>query len=108
VRLAADLFLLIGAAFAALGALGLIRMPDVYNRIQAATKGATLGALAFLIGIGLLHPDWWAKLVCIGGFLLFTNPVSSSTLARALYIAGVRPWRADAAPDPGAGEPKGT
>jgi multicomponent Na+:H+ antiporter subunit G len=96
-RLAADIMLLIGAAFAFLGALGILRMPDVYNRIQAGTKAVTLGALAFLLGLGLLETGWWAKLVCIGGFILFTNPVSSSTIARALYISGVRPWRAPAA-----------
>ena len=93
-RLLADILLLIGAVFSLLGALGLMRMPDVYNRIQAATKAVTLGALAFLIGVGLLYPGWWAKLVCIGGFVLFTSPVSSSTIARALYIAGVKPWQA--------------
>lgn len=94
-RLAADIFLLIGALFALLGALGLLRMPDVYNRIQAGTKAVTLGALSFLIGVGLLHPQWWAKLLCIAGFILFTNPVGSSTIARALYLAGVRPWQTD-------------
>ena len=93
-RLLADLFLLLGAAFLLLGALGLLRMPDVYNRIQAGTKAVTLGALSFLLGIGLLYPDWWAKLLCIAGFILFTNPVGSSTIPRALYLAGVRPWRA--------------
>jgi len=93
-RLAADLMLLLGAAFALFGALGLIRMPDVYNRIQAGTKAVTLGAVAFLVGVGLLQPDWWAKLVCIGGFILFTSPVSSSTIARAIYLSGVRPWEA--------------
>jgi multicomponent Na+:H+ antiporter subunit G len=93
-RFAADLFLLIGAAFSLLGALGLIRMPDVYNRIQAGTKAVTLGALSFLAGVGLLYPAWWAKLLCIGGFVLLTSPVSSSTIARALYLSGVKPWRA--------------
>jgi multicomponent Na+:H+ antiporter subunit G len=92
-RLLADVFLLLGAAFSLLGALGLLRMPDVYNRIQAGTKAVTLGALSFLTGVGLLHPEWWSKLLCIGGFILLTNPVSSSTIARALYLAGVRPWR---------------
>jgi multicomponent Na+:H+ antiporter subunit G len=92
-RFLADLFLLVGAAFSLLGAVGLLRMPDVYNRIQAGTKAVTLGAVAFLIGVGLLYPAWWAKLVCIGGFILFTSPVSSSTIARALYLSGVRPWR---------------
>jgi multicomponent Na+:H+ antiporter subunit G len=95
-RILADLFLVLGALFMLLGALGLLRMPDVYNRIQAGTKAVTLGALSFLLGVGLLYPAWWAKLVCIAGFILFTNPVGSSTIARALYLAGVRPWQADA------------
>jgi multicomponent Na+:H+ antiporter subunit G len=94
-RLVADLFLVIGAAFALLGALGLLRMPDVYNRIQAGTKAVTLGALSFLLGVGLLYPQWWSKLLCIAGFVLFTNPVGSSTIARALYLSGVQPWRAE-------------
>jgi multicomponent Na+:H+ antiporter subunit G len=94
VRLVADLFLLLGAGFALLGALGLLRMPDVYNRIQAGTKAVTLGALCLLIGVGFLRPEWWPKLVCIAGFILLTNPVGSSTIARALYLSGVRPWEA--------------
>ena len=93
-RFIADLFLLLGAAFLLLGALGLVRMPDVYNRIQAGTKSVTLGAVSFLLGIALLHPDWWAKVLCIAGFILFTSPVASSTIARAVYLAGVRPWHA--------------
>jgi len=95
-RFIADLFLLLGAAFLLLGALGLVRMPDVYNRIQAGTKSVTLGAVSFLLGIALLHPDWWAKVLCIAGFILFTSPVGSSTIARAVYLAGVRPWQASA------------
>jgi len=91
-RLAADIFLVLGGLFALLGAVGLLRMPDVYNRIQAGTKAVTLGSLFFLLGVGLLYPQWWAKLVCIAGFILFTNPVGSSTIARAFYLSGVRPW----------------
>jgi multicomponent Na+:H+ antiporter subunit G len=92
-RLIADLFLLAGAFFTFLAALGLLRMPDVYNRIQVGTKAATLGALSFFIGIGILHLDWWPKLLVISGFVLLTNPVSSSSIARALYIAGIKPWK---------------
>lgn len=95
-RLLADIFLLAGALFAFLAALGLIRMPDVYNRIQAGTKAATLGVIAILTGVGLLYPQWWAKLLCIAGFVLFTSPVGSSTIARSIYLAGVRPWKNDA------------
>jgi len=91
-RLIADLFLLTGAMFIFLGALGLIRMPDVYNRIQAGTKAVTLGAMGILTGIGFMYPQWWYKLVVIMGFILLTNPVSSSAIARAFYIAGVKRW----------------
>lgn len=93
-RLLADLFIFAGALFSFLGALGLIRMPDAYNRIQAGSKAVTLGALSLLLGIGILYPDWWAKLLCIAGFILFTNPVGSSTIARTLYRAGVPFWQA--------------
>lgn len=91
-RILADLFLLAGAAFIFLGALGLIRMPDVYNRIQAGTKAVTLGAIGVFIGIAILYPQWWNKLLVILGFILLTNPVSSSAIARALYLSGVKPW----------------
>ncbi len=94
-RWIADGFLLLGAVFSFLGALGLLRMPDVYNRIQAGTKAVTLGAFCFLLGVGLLYPAWWAKLLCIAGFILLTNPIGSSTIARALYLAGVRPWQVE-------------
>ena len=91
----ADIFLVIGCAFIAIGSLGLLRMPDVYNRLQAGTKAATLGAMALLLGIGLHHPDWWPKLLVIAGFVLFTNPVGSSTIARAARITGIKPWSVD-------------
>lgn len=90
--LVGDLFMLFGAAFLLLGALGVFRMPDVFNRIQAGTKAATLGAVAFLIGVGFHHPGWWPKLLLIAFFILITSPVGSSTIARAALRAGVKPW----------------
>ncbi|WP_177428076.1 cation:proton antiporter, partial [Candidatus Venteria ishoeyi] len=48
-QLLANILLLIGSIFLFLGALGLVRMPDVYNRIQAGTKATTLGALTVLL-----------------------------------------------------------
>ncbi len=92
-RLIADLFLLGGAAFIFLGALGLIRMPDVYNRIQAGTKAVTLGAMGIFIGLAILFPQWWHKLLVIMGFMLLTNPVSSSAIARAFYLSDIKLWR---------------
>ena len=92
-NLIGDILLVIGCTFIALGSLGLIRMPDVYNRLQAGTKAATLGAMSVLLGIGFHHPGWWAKLLVIAGFVLFTNPVGSSTIARASLKAGIEPKR---------------
>ncbi|MEN8214283.1 MAG: monovalent cation/H(+) antiporter subunit G [Pseudomonadota bacterium] len=86
---------MIGALFIALGGLGLLRMPDVYNRIHAGTKAVTLGSISVLLGIAFLYPQWWPKLVVIGGFLLFTNPVAASIIARAARIRGIRPWRVE-------------
>lgn len=77
------LSLLAGTAFLALGALGLIRMPDSFNRIQAGTKATTLGTLLVLLGAGFLHPGYAFKLLLIALFMLFTNPLSSQVLARA-------------------------
>lgn len=92
-----NLLLLVGAVFCFLGALGLLRMPDVYNRIQAGTKAVTLGSLAIVLGAAVRQPEWWPKLLIIAVFILLTNPVGSSTIARALFHAGVRPWRKEAA-----------
>ncbi|MDZ7753511.1 MAG: monovalent cation/H(+) antiporter subunit G [Gammaproteobacteria bacterium] len=87
-----NLLLLVGGLFCLLGALGLVRMPDVYNRIQAGTKAVTMGSLCILAGVGLLYPTWWPKLVAVALFILLTNPVGSSAIARALYRSGIRPW----------------
>ena len=89
----ADIALIIGALFCFLGALGLLRMPDVYNRIQAGTKAVTMGSLSLLLGVGLRHPEWWPKLLILALFILLTNPIGSSTLARAFHRAGVPLWQ---------------
>ncbi|MBT3198084.1 MAG: monovalent cation/H(+) antiporter subunit G [Gammaproteobacteria bacterium] len=88
-----DLFLLFGALFCALGALGLVRMPDVYNRIQAGTKAVTLGLLSLLVGVAFHQPAWIPKLLVIALFVLLTNPVGSTTLARAFLRSGIEPWK---------------
>jgi len=83
------LLLIIGSAFLLLGGLGLVRMPDLFNRIQAGTKATTLGTLLTLGGAACLQPEWGLKLLLIGLFILFTNPLSSQVLARAAHRIGV-------------------
>lgn len=79
----------LGSAFLFLGALGIFRMPDIYNRMQAGTKATTLGNILTLTGLGLLAPAWLPKILLIILFVLITNPLSSHALARAAHRSGV-------------------
>jgi len=88
------LLLVTGAAFLLFGGIGLVRMPDVFNRIQSGTKATTLGTLLSLIGVACMRPDWAVKLLVIGLFLLFTNPLSSQVLARAAHRTRLRKSKA--------------
>lgn len=77
-----------GLFFFWVSGLGLIRMPDVFTRMHAGTKATTLGALLTLLGAACLQPDWAAKLLLLAVFILLTNPLSASVLARAAYRTG--------------------
>ncbi len=81
---------LIGSIFLFLGALGVLRMPDLYNRMQAGTKTTTLGSILTLLGIGIYRPAWLPQLLIIIAFVVVTNPVSTHALARAAHFAGIR------------------
>ncbi len=90
IRLIIGYFLLyFGALFLLLGAFGLIRLPDLYTRMQAATKSTTLGAFSSVLGVGILHPGWFIKCVVVALFILLTAPIGSSALMRAAYKTGV-------------------
>jgi len=84
--------LMVGAFFLFLGALGILRLPDLYNRLQAGTKATTLGAFGAIIGVGLMRPEWLPKAIIIAVFILMTNPISSHALARASYRKGIKLW----------------
>jgi len=79
----------IGTVFLFLGGLGVFRLPDVYNRLQAGTKCTTLGAFLTIVGVGIMHPDWLVKTLVIAVFILLTNPISNHTLGRASCKSGV-------------------
>ena len=81
-----SILMVVGAVFLLLGSLGLLRMPDTYNRIQAGTKTTTLGTMFTLAGAACIAPSWGWTLLLIGVFLLFTNPVSSQVLARTIHL----------------------
>lgn len=83
-----SILILVGSVFLFLGALGIYRMPDVYNRLQAGTKATTLGAMSLILGVGFLSPSWMMKALILIIFIAFSNPLSSHALARAMHIRG--------------------
>ena len=81
------------------GILGIIRFPDVYCRMHAATKGPTLGIMMILIASILFfatagNPDttFYSRFILITVFILLTNPVGAHMLAKNAHRAGVRMW----------------
>jgi len=82
--------IIIGSIFLFLGALGIYRMPDVYNRLQAGTKATTLGGMSLILGVGLIEPDWFWKALILIIFIALSNPISSHALARASYKSGIK------------------
>ncbi|MFH1519566.1 MAG: monovalent cation/H(+) antiporter subunit G [Candidatus Omnitrophota bacterium] len=86
------IFIGLGLAFDLFGALGLVRLPDVYNRLQAATKCVTLGTCSILFGTFLIVGPTAAgmkALLCMV-FLLLTSPVAAHAIARGAHRAGVK------------------
>lgn len=85
-------FISIGLAFDLFGCLGLVRLPDVYNRLQAATKCVTLGTCSILFGTFLIvgfTSGGIKALLCIV-FLVLTSPVAAHAIARGAHRAGVK------------------
>ena len=88
------IFIAGGLAFDLFGCLGLVRLPDVYNRLQAATKCVTLGTCSILLGTFLIvgfSAAGFKALLCLV-FLILTSPVAAHAVARGAHRAGVKLW----------------
>lgn len=88
--------LVLGSALSLLAALGLVRLPDLYTRMQAATKAGTLG-IGLLAGAVAAHFESvgvTARVALIIFFVFLTAPVAAHVIARAAYAVGVEFWAA--------------
>lgn len=90
----AAFLLFTGACFNLLAAIGIIRMPDLFTRLHAATKASTLGVGCIMAGVAI---HFWSletttRAVTTTVFLLLTAPVGAHLLARAAYWMGIEFW----------------
>ncbi len=90
--MATTIFISIGVLFNLFGCVGLIRLPDVYNRLQSATKCVTLGTCSILVGV-LIHfgfIDAGVKALIAIPLLFFSATVAAHALVRGAYHAGIK------------------
>lgn len=94
IDLLGGILLLIGAAFSLIAGIGLIRLPDVYVRMHAATKAGTLGAGLVLVALALHGQQLEVTARAVTGvlFLLFTAPIAAHLLGRAGYLSNAPLW----------------
>lgn len=91
------LLLLVGAGFGLIGALGVLRFPDVFTRMHAASKAGTLGSGFCLLAVAVHDSSFDVTTRAIAGvvFFILTAPVSAHLLARAAILAGYAPMGMD-------------
>lgn len=94
---------LVGLFFSLSGAVGVLRMPDVYSRIQCTSKVITMGAvpslLAVAVGKGLLS-QYGVHALIVAFLMLILDPAASHALGRAAYKTGIRQWSGAVADEP--------
>jgi len=85
----------VGCFLIVVAALGVARFPDFYSRMHPAGKGDTLGQTLVLISLMVYEGFSLAsfKLLLIVAFIYITNPTATHFIAKAAYLAGVKPWR---------------
>jgi multicomponent Na+:H+ antiporter subunit G len=88
------IFITLGVLFNIFGCIGLVRFPDVYNRLQASTKCVTLGTIMVLAGVAVAA-GWGAmaaKAIICAVFIVITSPTAAHAIAKGAYAAGVELW----------------
>lgn len=75
----------VGVFFVMLSAIGILRLPDIYTRMHAAAKAATVGVSCVLLATGLYYEEYFLRLLFLIGLFFITGPIATTTMARAAY-----------------------
>jgi len=88
------IFMIVGILFNIFGCIGLVRFPDVYNRLQASTKCVTLGTILLLLGVAIAGQDGpiAAKAIICAIFILITSPTAAHAIAKGAHSSKVKLW----------------
>lgn len=87
------IFMFVGGLFNLFGCIGLVRLPDVYNRLQASTKCVTLGTCSILLSIIINSPpNISLKAFLCAIFILISAPTAAHALSRASIKGGIKLW----------------
>jgi multicomponent Na+:H+ antiporter subunit G len=95
--------LVTGLAFSLSGVVGILRMPDLYTRIQCSSKTITMGALPTLVALVVAEGPisvFGSRALIVAFLLVVVNPLSSHALARAAYKAGIPMWEGAVVDEP--------
>ena len=89
--------MLAGGFFVFVGGIGMLRFPDLFTRLHAASVTETLGAGLLLLGMLFQVEEWLVagKLVLLAAFLFVTSPTAAHALAKAALHGGMRPFGED-------------
>ncbi len=90
----AGILMISGSLLALLAGIGVLRLPDVFTRMQASTKALTLGLACLLAAFVLLHPgpESLIRAISIAAFVMLTAPLSAHAIARAAARTGAPLW----------------
>ena len=91
----ASFLLLAGAAFALIAAIGMVRMPDIYCRMHAATKAGAFGASLIMLAVILFMPQTRVIIqgILIIVFFYLTAPVAAHMIGRVSLLRGIPMWK---------------
>ena len=96
IQIATSLMMLLGGAFCLLGAVGMLRMPDLFTRLQAAAKTGTLGVGFVMLAAAVHFQDLGVSVraILVIIFLFLSAPIAAHVIARAAYFVDVPLWDA--------------
>jgi len=89
-----SIFLLAGSVFFLISSIGILRFPDLYTRMHAATKGGAFGAVLMLMGVAVHFAELWISIevLLVIIFIFLTAPVAGHMIGRAAYLLNTPLW----------------